>query len=96
MSHQTSIEYSSSHILPFLLIDNAVYIDINTKIRKKLKSYNPTAYTCAIGGFLIKYVILFLTPLKPHPPYMGQNYQDGKYALFVSLFISFYGDLESK
>ena len=26
--------------------------------------------------------------------YMGQNYQDGKYALFVSLFVSFHGDLE--
>ena len=28
--------------------------------------------------------------------YMGQNYQDGKYALFVSLFVSFHCDLESK
>ena len=27
---------------------------------------------------------------------MGQNYQDGKYALSVSLFMSYYGDLESK
>ena len=27
---------------------------------------------------------------------MGQNYQDGKYALSVSLFVSFHGDLESK
>ena len=27
---------------------------------------------------------------------MGQSYQDGKYALSVSLFVSFYGDLESK
>ena len=27
---------------------------------------------------------------------MGQNYQDVKYALFVSLFVSFHGDLESK
>ena len=26
----------------------------------------------------------------------GQNYQDGKYALSVSLFVSFQGDLESK
>ena len=28
--------------------------------------------------------------------YMGQNYQDGKYALSISLFVSFCGDLESK
>ena len=28
--------------------------------------------------------------------YMGQNYQDWKYALFVSLFVSFHSDLESK
>ena len=28
--------------------------------------------------------------------HMGQNYQDGKYALFVSLFGSFHRDLESK
>ena len=28
--------------------------------------------------------------------YMGQNYQDVKYALSVSLFVSFHGDLESK
>ena len=28
--------------------------------------------------------------------YMGQNYQDGKYELFVSLFVSFPRDLESK
>ena len=28
--------------------------------------------------------------------HMGQNYQDGKYALFVSLFGSFHPDLESK
>ena len=28
--------------------------------------------------------------------YMGWNYQDEKYALFVSLFVSFHGDLESK
>ena len=27
---------------------------------------------------------------------MGQNNQDGKYALFVSLFVSFHRDLESK
>ena len=27
---------------------------------------------------------------------MGQNYQEVKYALFVSLFVSFHGDLESK
>ena len=27
---------------------------------------------------------------------MGQNYQDGKYALFMSLFASFQRDLESK
>ena len=27
---------------------------------------------------------------------MGQNYQDGKYALFVSLFVSFHDDMESK
>ena len=27
---------------------------------------------------------------------MGQNYQDGKYAFSVSLFVSFHGDLESK
>ena len=27
---------------------------------------------------------------------MDQNYQDGKYALSVSLFVSFHGDLESK
>ena len=27
---------------------------------------------------------------------MGQNYQDGKYALSVSLFVSFHGDMESK
>ena len=27
---------------------------------------------------------------------MGQSYQDGKYALSVSLFVSFRGDLESK
>ena len=27
---------------------------------------------------------------------MGRNYQDGKYARFVSLFASFHGDLESK
>ena len=26
---------------------------------------------------------------------MGRIYQDGKYALFVSLFASFHGDLES-
>ena len=28
--------------------------------------------------------------------YIGQNYQDGKYTLFVSLFVSFHCDLESK
>ena len=28
--------------------------------------------------------------------YMGWNYQDEKYALYVSLFASFHGDLESK
>ena len=28
--------------------------------------------------------------------YIGQNYQDGKYALSVSLFVSFHNDLESK
>ena len=28
--------------------------------------------------------------------YMGQIYQDGKKAFFVSLFVSFHGDLESK
>ena len=28
--------------------------------------------------------------------YMGENYQDGKYALSVSLFVSFGGDLQSK
>ena len=28
--------------------------------------------------------------------YMGRNYQDGKYALFVSFFVRFHGDLESK
>ena len=28
--------------------------------------------------------------------YMGQNYQDGKYAFFVSLFVRFQRDLESK
>ena len=28
--------------------------------------------------------------------YMGQNDQDGKYALSVSLFVTFHGDLESK
>ena len=28
--------------------------------------------------------------------YIGQNYQDGKYALFVSLFVSFHRDVESK
>ena len=28
--------------------------------------------------------------------FMGGNYQDGKYALFVSFFVSFPGDLESK
>ena len=27
---------------------------------------------------------------------MSQNYQDGKYALSMSLFVSFHGDLESK
>ena len=27
---------------------------------------------------------------------MGQNFQDGKYSLSVSLFVSFHGDLESK
>ena len=27
---------------------------------------------------------------------MGKNYQDGKYALSVSLFVSFHDDLESK
>ena len=27
---------------------------------------------------------------------MGQNYQDGKYALSVSLYVNFHGDLESK
>ena len=27
---------------------------------------------------------------------MGRIYQDGKYLLSVSLFVSFYGDLESK
>ena len=27
---------------------------------------------------------------------MGQNDQDGKYALFVSLFVSFHGDLEAR
>ena len=27
---------------------------------------------------------------------MGQNDQDGKYALFMSLFVSFHGDLKSK
>ena len=27
---------------------------------------------------------------------MGQNYQDGKYAHSVSLFVSFHGPLESK
>ena len=27
---------------------------------------------------------------------MGQNYQDGKYSLSVSLYVSFHGDLESK
>ena len=28
--------------------------------------------------------------------HMGQNYQDEKYALSVSLFVSFHSDLESK
>ena len=28
--------------------------------------------------------------------HMGQNYQDEKYALSVSLFVSFHDDLESK
>ena len=27
---------------------------------------------------------------------MGQNYQDGKYALFMSLFVSFHHEKESK
>ena len=28
--------------------------------------------------------------------FMGRNYQDGKYSLSVSLFVSFYGELKSK
>ena len=46
-------------------------------------------------GYFVTFLIVWFSDITS-AEYMGQNYQDGKFALSVSLVVSFQGDLESK